>query len=107
MSFFDDIDAGINEAVTTMGESFTMGNHVGGFMGVFRGETSPTEFDKIQGYDTKTTDALTVNKVLFTPGAPPMVNEEIIKANGDVFIITMVENGDTSSWDIELSKRDE
>ena len=90
-----------------MGEPFTMGNHVGGFMGVFRGETSPSEFDKIQGYDTKTTDSLTVYKALFTPGAPPMVNEQITKANGDRFVITRVESGDKSSWDLEITKRDE
>ena len=98
---------GVNEAVSTMGESFTMSNHNGTFKGVFRGETSPTEFDKVQGYDTKTTDALTVSKTLFTKGAPPMVNELITKANGDRFTVTMVESGDESSWDIELSQRDE
>ena len=107
MSFFDDIDAGVNEAVSTMGESFTMSNHAGTFRGVFRGETAPTEFDNIQGYDTKTTDAMTVSKSLFTPGAPPMVNELITKANGTRWTITGIESGDNSSWDIELNKRDE
>jgi hypothetical protein len=107
MSFFDDIDAGVNEAVSTMGESFTLSNHAGTFNGVFRGETSPVEFENIQGYDTKTTDALTVSKSLFTDGAPPMVNELITKANGTRWNITQIEDGDSSSWDIELSKRDE
>jgi hypothetical protein len=106
MSFFDDINAGINEAVTTMGESFTMGNHVGTFKGVFRGETSPVAFDDIQGFDTKTTDGLTVSKSLFTAGAPPMTNEAITKADGTRWNITQIENGDSSSWDIELTKRD-
>ena len=106
MSFFSDINAGVNEAVSTMGESFTMGNHTGTFKGVFRGESSPVEFEKIQGFDTKTTDGLTVSKSLFTKGAPPMVDELITKANGDRFTITMIENGDSSSWDIELTKRD-
>lgn len=106
MSFFDDIDAGVNEAVSTMGESFTMSNHNGTFSGVFRGETSPVEFDDIQGYDTKTTDGLTVSKSLFIEGAPPMVNETITKANGARFTITQIEDGDSSSWDIELTKRD-
>ncbi len=106
MSFFDDIDAGVNEAVSTMGESFTMSNHVGTFKGVFRGETSPVDYGDVQGYDTETTDALTVNKSLFTEGAPPMVNEEITKSNGDRFVITMIESGDSSSWDMELNKLD-
>lgn len=107
MSFLDDIDAGINAAVSTMGESFTMSNHTGTFSAVFRGETSPTEFDKSQGYETKTTDALTVSKSLFTDGAPPLRNELITKTNGTRWTITMVESGDESSWDIELSARDE
>jgi hypothetical protein len=107
MSFFDDIDAGINEAVSTMGESFTLSNHAGTFNGVFRGETSPTEFDKIQGYETETTDSLTVSKSLFTPGAPPMVNELLTKASGTRWTITRIESGDESAWDIELCKRDE
>jgi hypothetical protein len=106
MSFSDDINAGMNEAVSTMGESFTMGNHTGTFKGVFRGENSPVSFEDIQGFDTKTTDALTVSKSLFTEGAPPMVNELVTKANGDRFTITMIENGDSSSWDLELTKRD-
>ena len=106
MSFLDDINAGVNEAVGTMGESFTMSNHTGTFMGVFRGETSPVSFENIQGFDTKTTDALTVSKSLFTKGAPPMTNELITKANGDRFTITMIESGDSSSWDIEMTKRD-
>ncbi len=106
MSFFSDIDAGVNEAVSTMGESFTMGNHNGTFKGVFRGESSPVAFDDLQGYDTKTADALTVSKSLFIEGAPPMVNELITKANGTRWVITMIENGDASSWDIELTKRD-
>lgn len=106
MSFFDDIDAGVNEAVSTMGERFTMSNHGGIFHGVFRGETSPVDFSDLQGYETETTDALTVSKSLFTTGAPPMVNEEITKANGDRFTITMIENGDDSSWDMELNKLD-
>jgi hypothetical protein len=106
MSFFDDINAGVNEAVDTMGESFTMGNHDGTFKGVFRGESSPVEFEKMQGFDTKTTDALTVSKSLFIKGAPPMTDELITKADGTRWNITMIENGDSSSWDIELSKRD-
>ena len=106
MSFLDDINAGMNEAVSTMGESFTMGNHPGTFKGVFRGESAPVSFDDLQGYDTKTTDGLTVSKSLFTKGAPPMTDELITKANGDRFTITMIENGDESSWDIELTKRD-
>ena len=106
MSFFDDIDAGVNEAVSTMGESFTMGNHTGTFKGVFRGESSPTEYDKIQGYETKTTDSLTISKAAFTEGAPPMVNEAITKTDGTRWNITKIENGDASSWDMEISKRD-
>ena len=106
MSFFTDIDAGMAEAVDTMGESFTMGNHTGTFKGVFRGESSPTAFDDIQGYNTKTADALTVSKSLFTEGAPPKVDELITKANGTRWNITMIENGDLSTWDIELTKRD-
>ena len=106
MSFLDDINAGVNEAVSTMGESFTMSNHNGTFKGVFRGETSPVSFEDIQGFDTSTTDSLTVSKSLFTEGAPPMVNELVTKANGDRFTITMIESGDSSSWDIEMTKRD-
>lgn len=106
MTFLDDINAGMNEAVSTMGESFTMGNHTGTFKGVFRGENSPVEFKEIQGFDTKTTDALTVSKALFTKGTPPMVNELITKSNGTRWNITMIEDGDSSSWDIELTKRD-
>lgn len=107
MSFFDDINTGISEAISTMGESFALSNHGGTFRGVFRGENSPTEFDKLQGYDTKTTDALSVSQSAFEPGSPPMINEQLTKANGDRFIITMVEKGDDSTWDIEISKRDE
>lgn len=106
MSFFDDIDAGVNEAVSTMGESFTMSNHNGTFKGVFRGENSPVAFDDVQGYETKTTDSLTVSKALFLKGAPPMINETITKTNGARFTITQIEDGDSSSWDIELTKRD-
>lgn len=106
MSFFDDIDAGIKAATSTMGETFTMSNHAGTFKGVFRGETAPTAFDDLQGYDTKTTDALTIGKSWFTPATPPMVNEIITKTNGDRFVIKGIENGDNSSWDIELTKRD-
>jgi len=35
-----------------------------------------------------------------------MINEEITKANGDRFVITMIESGDSSSWDMELNKLD-
>jgi len=106
MSFFNDIDAGMKEAASTMGETFTMSNHAGTFKGVFRGETSPVDYGDVQGYDTETTDALTIGKSWFTPATPPMVNEEITKANGDRFIITMIESGDASSWDMELNKLD-
>jgi len=105
MSFFTDIDAGITEAVSTMGESFTMGNHAGTFKGVFRGESAPVSFDDLQGYDKKTNDSVTVSKALFIIGAPPMVNELITKSDGTAWTITMIENGDLSSWDMEIQKR--
>jgi hypothetical protein len=105
MSFFDDINAGMAEAVSTMGESFTMANHTGMFKGVFRGESAPVSFDDIQGFDKKTSDALTVSKALFTAGAPPMVDEIVTKSDGTEWTITMIESGDLSSWDLELTKR--
>lgn len=105
MSFFTDIDRGVNQAVSTMGESFTMGNHSGVFKGVFRGESAPVSFDDIQGFDKKTNDSLTVSKALFTDGAPPMVNEVITKSDGSEWTITRIENGDLSSWDMEIQKR--
>lgn len=106
MSFFDDIQSGLNESVFTMGEPFTMGNHTGQFKGVFRGETSPVEFEGLQGYDTNTADALTVSKALFAAGDPPKVNEQITKANGTRWTITGIESGDSAAWDIELTQQD-
>ena len=58
MSFEDEMKTGFAEALSFAGESFTMGNHAGDFRGVFRGDDAPTAFDQIQGYETKTTNAM-------------------------------------------------
>tara|TARA_R110002110_G_scaffold3566_1_gene18228 strand:- start:232 stop:555 length:324 start_codon:yes stop_codon:yes gene_type:complete len=106
MSFEDEMMAGFAEADNFAGESFTMGNHNGSFRGVFKGDDAPTEFDKIQGFETKTTNALSVSKLLFLKGAPPMINELITKANSDRYNIIGIESVDEATWEIMLQKRD-
>ena len=106
MSFEDEMITGFAEAESFAGESFTMGNHTGDFRGVFRGDDAPTAFDQIQGYETKTTNALSVSKLLFLQGSPPMINERVTNANGERYNITGVESVDNSTWEIILQKRD-
>ena len=106
MSFEDEMKTGFAAAEDFAGESFTMGNHAGDFRGVFRGDDAPTTFDQIQGYETKTTNALSVSKSLFLEGAPPMVNERITKTNGDAYNITGIESVDDATWELTLQKRD-
>ena len=106
MSFENEMIAGFAEAENFAGESFTMGNHTGDFRGVFKGDDAPTAFDQIQGYETKTTNALSVSKSLFLQGAPPMINERITKSNGERYNITGIESVDDATWEIVLQKRD-
>lgn len=106
MSFEDEMIAGFAEAESFAGESFTMSNHAGDFSGVFRGDESPTTFDQIQGYETKTTNAVSVSKSLFADGSPPMINERITFPNGDEYNITRIESVDMATWEITLQKRD-
>lgn len=106
MSLEDEISAGFAAANDFAGESFTMSNHAGTFTGVFRGDESPTAFDEIQGYDVKTTNAVSVGKSLFVQGDPPAINERIVNSKGEQYTITGVESGDDSSWDLTLQKRD-
>ena len=105
MSLEDELKLGFAEMDAFAGESFTMSNHSGTFRGVFRGDDSPTAFDDIQGFDTTTSNALSVDKSQFTDGAPPMVNE-LITNKGGRYTITGVESVDDSTWDILLTKRD-
>ena len=105
MSFENEMKAGFAEMDSFAGEAFTMSNHNGMFRGVFRGDDSPTAFDDIQGFDTTTSNAMSVSKSQFTIGAPPMVNELITSKSG-VYTITGVESVDDSTWDILLTKRD-
>jgi len=105
MSFEDEMITGFAEAESFAGESFTMGNHTGDFRGVFRGDDAPTAFDQIQGYETKTTNALSVSKSLFLQGAPPLINELITKTGG-AYNITGIESVDDATWEIALQKRD-
>ena len=83
-----------------------MSNHAGSFAGVFRGDESPTAFDDIQGYDVKTTNAVSVGKSLFVQGDPPAINERIVNSKSEHYIITAVESGDDATWDLTLQKRD-
>ena len=103
MSFENEIRAGFAEADLFAGESFTLSNHSGDFRGVFRGDQSPVSFDEIQGFDTATTNEVSVSKSKFTSNDPPMVNETL--TNGaDIYIITEVTAADSASWDIKLTK---
>ena len=102
MSLADEISAGFAAASDFAGEAFTMANHVGTFRGVFRGENSPTDFD-LQGYDVKTTNAITVSASLFDSESPPLVNERITKG-ADIYFITSVEIPDLVNFDIKLEK---
>lgn len=104
MAFDDEILTGFGEASDFMAEAFTLSNHVGTFRGVFRGEQSPVDHSGLEGYDTDTTDALSASKAQFTQ--PPMVNETLTKSTGERYVITMVENGDASAWDMELTRVD-
>ena len=105
MSLEDELKSGFAEMDAFAGEAFTMSNHTGMFRGVFRGDDSPTAFDDIQGFDTTTSNAMSVCKSQFTEGAPPMVNELITNSGGN-YTITGVESVDESTWDILLTKRD-
>ena len=105
MSLEDELKSGFAEMDAFAGEAFTMSNHTGTFRGVFRGDDSPTAFDDIQGFDTTTSNAMSVDKSQFTEGAPPMVNELITNKSG-AYTITGVESVDDSTWDILLTKRD-
>ncbi len=106
MSFFDDINAGVTEAVSTMGESFTLSNHTGDFRGVFAGDDSPTSFDDIQGHDTEISNSVSVSKSLFVSGAPPMINESLTDSKGGIYVITGVNSVDDATWDLILQKND-
>lgn len=105
MSLADEMKAGFAAADDFAGDPFTMSNHKGVFHGVFMGDSSPTEFDKSQGYDTNTTNAVSISKSRFTKGAPPMVNEGITKY-GEIYQITGVETTDDATWDLLLIKTD-
>ena len=70
----------------------------------FSGEQSPVDHSGLEGYDTDTTDALSASKAQFTQ--PPMVNETLTKSTGERYVITMVEGGDVSTWDMELTRVD-
>ena len=104
MGLFDEISTGFDEALTMMAEGFTLSNHTGRFSGIFRGEDAPVDHDNIQGYDTDTTQALSVRKSQFLQ--PPMVNEELTKDTGERYVLTMVESSDETTWDIELTRVD-
>lgn len=104
MSLFDEISSGFDEALTMMEEKFTLSNHAGPFVGIFRGEDAPVDHDNIQGYQTETTQALSVRKDQFA--APPMVNEEVTKKTGERYAITMIESSDETTWDMELTRLD-
>ncbi len=106
MSFDDEMKKGFAEAESFAGESFTMSNHTGAFRGVFRGDDAPTDFDKLQGYEVKTTNAMSVSKSLFIRGAPPMINEAITKSDQSRYIITGIESVDDATWEIALQKQD-
>ena len=103
MSLKDEIRAGFAAANSFAGEPFTMSNHSGIFSGVFRGDTAPTSFD-LQGYDVKTTNALTVSKQLFTANNPPIVNERVTNEGGDVYTVTAIESPDGANYDLQLQK---
>lgn len=105
MSFFSDNQSALKAAVSVMGETFTLGKHAGTFKGVFRGEFAPEDYDVIQGHNSKVTDMVTVEKSLFTKGDPPTVDEDLEKTDGSRFVITMVQNSNPASWDLEISKR--
>lgn len=107
MSFEDEINAGFAEAESFAGAPFSMSNHAGDFIGVFRGDESPTTFDQIQGYETQTTNAVSVSKSLFADGSPPMINERITLPSGDKYNITSIQSADTATWEITLQKRDD
>ena len=106
MSFDDEMKKGFAEAESFAGESFTMSNHTGAFRGVFRGDDAPTDLDKLQGYEVKTTNAMSVSKSLFIRGAPPMINEAITKSDQTRYIITGIESVDAATWEILLHKQD-
>ena len=106
MSFDDEMKKGFAEAESFAGELFTMSNHTGAFRGVFRGDDAPTDFDKLQGYEVKTTNAMSVSKSLFIRGAPPMINEAITKSDQTRYIITGIESVDAATWEILLHKQD-
>lgn len=104
MSLFEEISTGFDEALVMMSEGFTLSNHSGRFSGIFRGEDAPVEHESIQGYDTETTQALSVRKSLFLQ--PPMVNETLTKDTGERYVITMIESNDETTWDMELTRVD-
>ena len=106
MSLEDEIKAGFAAAESFAGEPFTLSNHSGIFRGVFRGDESPTAFDDIQGYDVKTTNAVSVDKSRFVQGDAPAINERVENSNGERYTITGVESGDGATWDLTLQKRD-
>ena len=105
MSLEDELKSGFAEMDSFAGEAFTMSNHAGVFRGVFRGDDSPTSFEDIQGFNTTTSNAMSVSKSQFTEGAPPMVNELITKTGG-IYTITGIETVDDSTWDLLMTKRD-
>jgi hypothetical protein len=106
MSLDDEMITGFAEAESFAGESFTMSNHIGVFRAVFRGDDAPTDFDKLQGYEVNTTNAMSVSKSLFLKGAPPMINEAITKSDQSRYIITGIESVDAATWEITLHKQD-
>lgn len=106
MALDDEILAGFAAMADFAGESFTLSGHAGTFAGVFRGDDAPSTFDDLQGYDTKTTNAISVPRSAFTTGQPPLVNEVLTRANGDAYAITGVESVDDVTWDLLLQKFD-
>ncbi len=105
MSLEDEIRAGFAAANSFAGEPFTMSNHSGIFRGVFRGETAPTSFD-LQGFDVKTTNALTVSVSDFVKNDPPIINERITNEAGEIYTITSIQSPDAVNYDLQLQKVD-
>ena len=103
MSLEDEIMAGFAAASAFAGESFTLSGRAGTFIGVFRGDNAPTAFD-VQGYDVKTTNAVTVDSGAFAAVGQPVINERLTNSSGAVYLITAIEEPDVVNYDLQLQK---
>jgi hypothetical protein len=103
MSFADEIRSGLTETEAFAGEQFSIAGRSELFIGVFRGESSPSSFD-LQGFEQKQSNEVSVAISRFG-GTPPLINQRLLTAAA-TYKITAVEHPDGVAYDLKLQRVD-